>query len=45
MVGDTGFAAEGDADDFLGLVIVKGAKHEIMQGFDLFGISALLRSR
>jgi hypothetical protein len=30
-----GLAAQRDGDDFLGLIVVQGAKHEIVQGFDL----------
>jgi hypothetical protein len=44
MVGDAGFPLEWDGDDIHGLVVVEGAKHEIVQGFDLVMISAGVRS-
>jgi hypothetical protein len=45
MIGDVRFADQRDGDDVDSLIVVERAKHEIMQRFDLVGVSAFGRSR
>ena len=41
MVGDVRLALERDGDDVLGLIVVEGPKHEMVQGFGFFGGSVM----